>query len=183
MAVTPKLTLAECYEADPDFDYMTVRRREGPIWKLVTSRPAHLLDPQYSSWNALLLSAVDEVISDTEGQWFSDLENHVWSEYNVTTYRHPLSGSLPLAGRWLDMPASPLPGDLFTPRMHWGSAGASERMVVSPGREHEGIMHMPTGQSGHPLSPFYGSSHEAWVNGDATPLMPGPTVHTLTLKP
>ena len=178
-----RFTLAECYEADPAFDYMTIRRREGPIWKLVTSRPAHLLDPQYSSWNELLLSAVDEVISDTGGQWLSNLENRVWSEYNVTTYRHPLSGSLPLLGRWLDMPASPLPGDLFTPRMHWGSAGASERMVVSPGREHEGIMHMPTGQSGHPLSPFYGSSHEAWVNGTPTPLMPGPTAHTLMLTP
>ena len=44
-------------------------------------------------------------------------------------------------------------------------------MIVSPGREDEGLMHMPTGQSGHPLSPFYAASHEAWLNGDATPDM------------
>ena len=27
--------LAECYEADADFDYTLVRRREGAVWKLV----------------------------------------------------------------------------------------------------------------------------------------------------
>ena len=56
-------------------------------------------------------------------------------------------------------------------------------MILSPGRESEGIMHMPTGQSGHPLSPFYSNSHTAWVNGEATPFLPGPTVYTLTLTP
>ena len=82
-----------------------------------------------------------------------------------------------------DMPAQPLPGDLFTPRMHWNTNGASERMVVSPGNEREGIMHMPTGQSGHPLSQFYGNSHDAWARGEPTPFMPGPTRFTLTLAP
>ena len=81
------------------------------------------------------------------------------------------------------MPRAALPGDLYTPRVHWGNIGASERMIVSPGREAEGIMHMPTGQSGHPLSPFYANSHPAWVAGDATPFLPGPGVHTLVLTP
>jgi penicillin amidase len=56
-------------------------------------------------------------------------------------------------------------------------------MVVSPGREAEGIMQMPTGQSGHPLSPFYANSHDAWVAGEPTPFLPGPAVHQLTLTP
>jgi penicillin G amidase len=65
----------------------------------------------------------------------------------------------------------------------WGSVGASERMIVSPGREEHGIMHMPTGQSGHPLSPFYANSHEAWVKGEATAFLPGQAAHRLTLRP
>ena len=81
------------------------------------------------------------------------------------------------------MPPRALSGDLYTPRMHWGANGASERMVVSPGRETEGIMHMPTGQSGHPLSPFYANSHPAWLDGRATPLLPGAAQHELTLLP
>jgi penicillin amidase len=56
-------------------------------------------------------------------------------------------------------------------------------MVVSPGHEADGIMHMPTGQSGHPLSPFYSNSHDAWVNGDPTPFLPGPAQHSLMLTP
>jgi penicillin amidase len=173
--------LAECYEADAAFTHTTLRRREGPIWKLVTERPLHLLDPQYATWDDLLLDAVDEVIAQAARG--GELRDRSWSEYNVTAYRHPLSPSLPFIGRLLDMPLHPLPGDLYTPRMHWGAATASERMVVSPGREAEGILHMPTGQSGHPLSPFYASSHDAWVRGEATPFLPGPAVHTLTLVP
>ena len=114
----------------------------------------------------------------------ADLRERVWSEYNVTAYRHPLSSST--AVRWAlarHARTRPLPGDLFTPRMHWGAAAASERMIVSPGREAEGIMHMPTGQSGHPLSPFYANSHDAWVYGEPTPFLPGPAMYTLTLMP
>jgi len=81
------------------------------------------------------------------------------------------------------MPQRALDGDLYTPNMHWGANAASERMIVSPGREAEGIMHMPTGQSGHPLSPFYANSHEAWMKGEPTPFLPGKTEHTLTLTP
>ena len=175
--------LSECYEADRTFDYATVRRREGPIWKLVNEKPMHLLDPRYASWDDLILATLDEVIAETIQQGSSALGEHRWSEYNVTMFRHPLSAAIPFAGRWLDMPARPLAGDLYTVQVHSGSLGASERMVVSPGHEKEGIMHMPTGQSGHPLSPFYANSHEAWVNGAPTPFLPGPAEYALTLTP
>jgi len=175
--------LAECYEADETFDYTTVRRREGPIWKLVTEQPPHLLDPQYASWNDLLLDAVDDVIQEVSDGHSGGLEDRRWSEFNVVTYRHPLSAAIPLLGRWLDMPHVDLPGDLYTPRMAWGSVGASERMIVSPGREASGIMHMPTGQSGHPLSPYYANSHDAWVKGEPTPFLPGQAEHRLRLVP
>jgi penicillin G amidase len=172
--------LVECYESDPTFDYRTVRRREGPIWALVSQKPMHLLDPRFKSWDALLLAAVDAVIDRATRDGGLDAP---WSKWNVTVYRHPLSSSIPFFGAWLDMPQRPLDGDLYTPNMHWGANAASERMIVSPGREAEGIMHMPTGQSGHPLSPFYANSHEAWMKGEPTPFLPGKTEHTLTLTP
>lgn len=175
--------LSECYEADRSFDYRTVRRRDAPIHALVAQQPPHLLDPQYSTWNEMLLAAVDDTIELVMRDRAGPLRDRVWSEMNVPSFRHPLSAAVPVVGRWLDMPREPLPGDLYTPRVHWGSIGASERMVVSPGREAEGIMHMPTGQSGHPLSPFYANSHPAWVRGEATPFLPGPAEHTLTLNP
>jgi penicillin G amidase len=172
--------LVECYESDPAFDYRTVRRREGPIWALVSQKPMHLLDPRFESWDGLLLAAVDAVIDRATRDGGLDAP---WSKWNVTVYRHPLSSGIPFFGAWLDMPQRPLDGDLYTPNMHWGGNAASERMIVSPGREAEGIMHMPTGQSGHPLSPFYANSHEAWMKGEPTPFLPGKTEHTLTLTP
>ena len=175
--------LSECYEADPSFDYTTVRGREAPIWQMVTTQPQHLLDPEYGTWSDLLLDAVDGTVAQAMSGRSGELSDRVWSEYNVAAYRHPLSAALPLAGRWLDMPEAALPGDLYTPRVHWGAIGASERMVVSPGNEAEGILHMPTGQSGHPLSPFYANSHAAWLSGAPTPFLPGPALHTLTLTP
>jgi penicillin amidase len=171
--------LAECYAADGTFDHTALRRREGPIWKLLTERPTHLLDPQFDSWEELLIQAVDDTIDRAKED--GDLAERVWSEWNVAAYRHPMAASVPLFGRWLNMPVAPMPGDLFTVRLHWGRATSSERMVVSPGREAEGIMHMPTGQSGHPLSPFYANSHDAWVKGAATPMLAGKEVHRLTL--
>jgi penicillin amidase len=183
MTDTIAFVLADCYEADPAFDYTTVRRREGPIWALVTLQPMHLLDPAFASWDALLLASMDTVVQQTLASGVGTLAAATWEGYNATAYRHPLSPALSFASRWLDMPARPLPGDLFTPRMRWGTLTSSERMIVSPGRERDGIMHMPTGQSGHPLSPFYANSHAAWADGTPTPFLPGPAVHTLTLVP
>jgi penicillin amidase len=69
------------------------------------------------------------------------------------------------------------------PRVQGPSFGASERMVVAPGHESEGFAHMPGGQSGHPLSPYYRAGHAAWVRGEPTPFLPGPAQHTLVLQP
>lgn len=175
--------LAECYEADANFDYTLVRKREGPVWKLAHERPIHLLNPRYGSWADLFTASIEAVIDLANREDGGDLSARSWSDYNRLVFRHPLSAAVPVFGRFLDMPSVDMPGDLYTPRMHFGSSGASERMVVSPGNEQEGIMHMPTGQSGHPLSPFYSNSHGAWTRGEPTPFLPGPTEHTLKLVP
>ena len=52
-----------------------------------------------------------------------------------------------------------------------------------PGDEQNGLMHMPTGQSGHPLSEFYRKGHDEWVHGRPSPFLPGAPQHELTLVP
>ena len=173
---------APAAQADPDFDYGRALRSEGPLWQLVTERPLHLLDRRHPSWDAQLLDAVDGAIAELTASGHQ-LADRSWGDYNRAIVTHPLGGSLPVVGRWLNMPVVPLPGDVFTPRAHSPRAGPSQRMAVSPGREHEGILHMPTGQSGHPLSPHYGDQHPAWVAGEAVPLLPGPAVSVLQLTP
>jgi penicillin amidase len=168
--------------SDQDFDFARANRAEGPLWQLVTERPLHLLAAQYASWDALLIAAVDDAIRDltTDGR---PLEQHTWGTFNRALVTHPLGSAIPMVGHWMNMPDDPLPGDIYTPRAHSPRAGPSERMAVSPGREHEGILHMPTGQSGHPLSPHYRDQHRAWVDGTALPFLPGAPVARLTLMP
>jgi penicillin amidase len=155
---------------------------EAPLWRLVTERPAHLLDPKLKSWNEQLLAAVDALLDFYASQG-PRLADRAWGERNATRFRHPLSRAVPLLGRWLDVPSRRLPGDEEMPRVQGPAHGASERLVVSPGREEAGFFHMPVGQSGHPLSPFYRKGHEAWEEGEPTPFLPGPAVHKLRLEP
>lgn len=167
---------------DPGFDYSRAQRSEGPLWPLVTGKPAHLLSPAHASWNAQLLAAVDLAIAELTAGGQS-LGDRSWASFNRANVAHPLGSAVPFFGRWMNMSSDPLPGDIYTPRAHSPRAGPSERMVVSPGREAEGILHMPTGQSGHPLSPHYGDQHAAWLAGEPVPFLPGPTVSRLTLTP
>jgi penicillin G amidase len=172
-----------CKLADRDFAIAHLDRTEGPVWRLVSERPEHLIDPRFESWDSLLLSAADEVLAEATAHG-AKLADYTWGQHNTTTIQHPLSLAVPQLSRWLDMPPRALAGDSDNmPRIQAPATGASERMAVSPGRESEGYLHMPCGQSGHPLSPHYGDAHEAWVNGAPTPFLPGPAVHKLVLKP
>ncbi len=156
---------------------------ESPLWTLLTERPVHLLTDNYRDWRGLLLSAVDENIAFFEDNFDDGLDRRTWGERNTAAIRHPLSRALPVLSGWLAMPAEPLPGDSNLPRAQGPSFGASERFAVSPGHESGGILHMPAGQSGHPMSDFYRVGHDDWVEGRPSPFQPGETVHTLTLKP
>ena len=173
---------APCREADQSFDFFRLPLYEGPLWQLVRQRPPHLLPPLHPSWDDLLLAVADELIDHFTADG-AELAARTWGESNTVRIRHPFSHAMPLLSRWLDMPPTPLPGDAHMPRFQSASEGASQRLAVSPGREAEGYFHMPGGQSGHPLSPHYRDSQAAWAGGEPSPFLPGPTVHTLTLRP
>jgi penicillin G amidase len=172
-------------QTDASIGMFDLHGAEAIAWRLVSEQPPHLLDPEYETWNALLLAACDDVLAEatTNG---ATLDRFTWGgdPDNVSAIGHPLGQALPALSRWLDMPHVPLSGSrLHMPRVHMSEYGASQRMAVSPGREEEGYFHMPCGQSGHPLSPHYRDGHEAWMTGKPTPFLPGPAVHTLRLQP
>ena len=122
--------------------------------------------------------ALEELTSD--GQ---TLDGTTWGEANRSEIRHPLSLALPFLGSLLNPPSLPQAGDLNMPRVSRPGFGASQRMVVAPCHEEKGIMHMPGGQSGHPLSPFYHAGHEDWAYARPTPFLPGPDYTVMTLSP
>ena len=180
--------VAPCKQRDAKFDYLGTRGNrghrqwEGPLWALVSEKPAHLLDPRFASWDELQLAALDAVLDELTKAG-ARLTERTWGERNTTLLQHPLSRAVPGLARLLDMPRESLPGDSHMPRFQAPQAGASERLAVSPGHEERGYFHMPAGQSGHPRSPHYADGHAAWARGEAKPFLPGPAVHVLTLVP
>jgi penicillin amidase len=173
--------VARLREKDSTYPAGAGRSLEGAVWALLTTQPPHLLDPSYESWRDLILAAIDRTAEQLtrDGRALAD---RTWGEANTLAIQHPLSRAIPYIGSWLDMPAIPMPGDSNMPRVQTSTSGASERLTVSPGHESDGYFHMATGQSGNPRSPHYRDGHDAWVRGEATPFLPGPTVATLTLK-
>jgi penicillin amidase len=167
-------------QVDPEYVFNGARASDGPLWALVSERPVHLLDPKFKTWMDLLVAAADLTAEDARKD--GGFAGYIWGRVNTVRIRHPFSAAMPMLGPLLDMRTEELPGDSNMPRVQGPTFGASERFAVSPGREKDGYLHMPTGQSGHPLSPHYRDANPAWVTGAATPFLPGPTVHTLTLR-
>jgi penicillin amidase len=164
------------------FEMPALQQLEGVAWPLVTQRPAHLLPRRFATWEALFEDAAGQVRDELLEE--GPLAQRTWGERNTAAICHPLAPAIPLFGkRLLCMPPDQLAGDSNMPRVVGPATGASERMVVSPGHEADGIIHMPGGQSGHPLSPFWGEGHDDWVHGRPTPFLPGQTQYTLRLKP
>ena len=155
---------------------------EAPLWQLVTTQPLHLLAQDYADWPEFLRAQVDATLAELAASC-PQLAACTWGGHNTVRIRHPLSRALPWLAAFLDMPTLELPGDRYMPRVQNGTEGASERFAVSPGHESEGYLHIPGGQSGHPLSPYYRAGFEAWARGEPLPLLPGAAQHTLTLVP
>ncbi len=171
----------ECREVSPGLGVDSARW-ERPLWTCLEARPPQFLNPRFTDYDALLRMAVEAILVDLERQGLT-VEQATWGQRNTVRIQHPLSGAVPKLASWLDLPPRALSGDDHMPKVQGIRFGASERMVVSPGREERGFLQMPGGQSGHFLSPFYRAGSTAWEEVEPTPLLPGPVQHRLELVP
>ncbi|MFM7591903.1 MAG: penicillin acylase family protein, partial [Isosphaeraceae bacterium] len=139
-------------------------------WALLQARPIHLLSPKYNSWSDLILDCIDQTIENA-----SDNGWPAWGEVNRIRISHPFANKMKWLRPWLSSHEMKASGSLTDmPGIASAAFGASQRMVVFPGREKTGIMQLPGGQSGHPASPFYLNLLEDWVGSRPTPLKAGP---------
>ena len=156
-------------------------RFEYPAEEALDKQPAHLLPRGFASWDAFLLAQIDATVADMTRNGARPLAQATWGEANRSHIGHVLSRALPVLATFLDMPSVPQSGDRNMPHVAAPSFGQSERLVVAPGHEERATLAMPGGQSGHPMSPYYGAGHDDWAAGRATPLLAGPPQHVLVL--
>ena len=165
-----------------DFKFPPQFQSEHQVEAILQGRPAYLLPPGYADWDDLLRQCAQRVAAKFAMQP-GGIAARSWGEVTTTHIAHPLSAAVPLLGKLIDMPSEPLPGDSNMPRVQGPTFGASERFGVQPGHEESGYFHMPGGQSGNPLSPFYGAGHEDWAQGKPTPFLPGETKYKMVFLP
>ncbi|MHC5112874.1 MAG: penicillin acylase family protein [Planctomycetota bacterium] len=174
--------VAPAHERDESFRFRW-RRLEGTVRRLLERRPEHLLPPGHVSWDDFLRKTLDRSLARLIERAPDDGLGRSWGADNMSAVKHPLTQAMPAFAPMLDMPAAPLDGHFLAVRVATPSYGASTRMVVSPTRPSAGYLHIPAGQSGHPMSPHYRDSHPAWLAGDATPFTAGRAVSRMTLVP
>ncbi|RTL46351.1 MAG: penicillin acylase family protein [Burkholderiales bacterium] len=155
---------------------------ETPGWALIQAARPDTLPAGFKTWSELLQRAVLDSRKELLDKYGS-LAAATWGADNATSMRHPLSAAVPVLGAWLDQASQGMSGDSHMPRVHNHGHGQSERMVVAPGHEERGILVIPGGQSGHPLSPFYRGDHAAWLAGEPLPFLPAETKYRLALRP
>lgn len=154
------------------------------LLRILESRPHHLL-PLEENWPTLARTLIERAaiasLLPAEGEKPSRLRTR--GDVNRAAIRHPAADALGAAARLAEMPRAPLPGHPTTVRVQTPSFGASQRSVVSPGREESAILVTPAGQSGFPTSPHFRSLHKQWQDGDPYPLRPSVAASRVILTP
>ena len=176
--------LSSCWERDVRLGCLG--HPDTPLRVLLTTKIQELNpDPgHYSNWAEFLLNAVEQSVQELEAEYASvSLTELTWGQMNRVKMAHPLAEVLPILGYILNMPEKAASGCLQCIRVMQDGVGASQRLVVSPNHQNEGILHMPGGQSGHPFSSQYRDQQLYWSEGVPLPFLPGKPVHTLLLVP
>ena len=165
-----------------NFELPRLSQTESILWQLIEHQPQHLLPASFKTWDELLYHCAQTIAAQLQQD--GGITERNWGMQNAARIKHPLSQKLPAwIAQWLDMPHDALPGDHNMPRVQSPNFGASQRSVVAPGQEEQGYFDMPGGQSGHPLSPYYGSGHANWVSGKPTAFLPGVAERQMKLIP
>jgi penicillin amidase len=181
--------LAPIYDAMPDADRSlesALRGIEPAIWMLLDTEAVDWLPGEFASYDSFLLASYTSTKTELIKQYDANpetLEGLEWGNVNKLKIQHPFASQLgPFAGL-LNMPEVDGFGDSFMPAVQLSKFGASQRLIVRPGNEDKGILTVPGGQSGHPLSDFYKAGFMAYAQAKNTPLLPSKTRHVITISP
>jgi len=179
---TPFLSASR--QADKNFSYAWTYI-DTPLQALLNEKPLQLLPDtaNYRNWDDFILGQLKHSLQRLKAR-HPDVELMAlnWGRHNKVHQAHPFSKALPILSEWLNMPDEALPGCAFCVRAAAPGFGASERLVVSPNHFEDAILHMPGGQSGHPMSPYYRDQQNYWLEGLPMALMAGKSEHLLLLQ-
>ncbi|KDM93175.1 penicillin acylase family protein [Photobacterium galatheae] len=158
---------------------------EPAIWQLLKAQPTSWLPAGEKDWDSLLINVYVDSREALFKRFSPDrkLADLNWGTVNTLAIQHPFTKKMPQLGWLLNMPEVKGFGGLYEPAVQTRAFGASERFVVQPGREEDGILTIPGGQSANPVSPFFRAGFDDYASHRKTPLLPGEIQYRLTLIP
>lgn len=177
--------LAACQQTDSNFSYAWTYI-DTPLQALLKEKPPQLMPDvrNYHNWNDFILGQLKHSLQHLRAMHPGiNLMDLTWGKQNKVKDSHPFVRAVPILAELLDMPAEALPGCAYCVRAAGFDFGATERLVVAPDHFEDAILHMPGGQSGQPLSPYYSDQQNYWLKGLSLPLMAGKPEHKLLLQP
>jgi penicillin G amidase len=177
--------VAQCRQLDPQFTY-SWHEMETPLRQILVSKPGGVLAKSFNDdWQQFFTKSLISVIEElTKNYPEIALDQLKWGETNHIKQQHVFSKNFPQLSGLLDMDQFESGGCInFCVKVLSNNFGASERLVLSPGFPEFGILQMPGGQSGHPLSKHYRDQQANWQVGKASAFLPGAVADTLVFQP
>jgi penicillin amidase len=134
--------------------------------------------PAVEDRNAIFLKSLTEAIADLNRVQGTDPQAWDWGTLHGILFEHTLGREPPLTWLFNRGPA-PFGGSAFTianavvslTEPFRVTAGTSFRFVADLSNLNASSAILPTGASGHPLSPHYFDQNEGWLTGQAHPLL------------
>jgi penicillin amidase len=177
--------IGRCKQFDVDFRYAW-HEMETPLRALLTQRPSGILAPEFhEDWNSFILQTLSNVSAELAVKHPDfPLDQLSWGAVNHISLAHPLSKGLPMLASFLNIDEYDSDGCAgYCVKVLSNFNGASERLVVSPAYPQDGILEMPGGQSGHPLSGYFRDQQSQWQQGARAAFLPGLTDTTWHFQP
>ncbi|MCL1048542.1 penicillin acylase family protein [Shewanella abyssi] len=161
------------------------RYLEPAMWQLIDAQPTSWLSTEFSNWSAYMINMYQQSKLQLLAKHSKNgnMDDLAWGRVNQLKIQHPFSKQIPILSRLLDMPTVTGFGDSYMPAVQGASFGASQRFIVQPGDEANGVLAIPGGQSGHPLSNFYRVGFTEYATQQHTPLLPSKLLHRIEISP
>ncbi len=170
-------------------NYMTTAFDAAEMFlvNVLQQRPRHWLPDDVTSYDGLLLAAWRQAIAQARAR-FGQLDRALWGDYAALFFHHAF-GPTSAFSRLFDRGPIRLSGNGLTVNFHHQSLAVGMRLLVDFSQASFTWACIPTGISGHPLSPHYDDQIERWK--DVHPLQlpfaavppSSDIIHRLVLQP
>jgi penicillin amidase len=136
------------------------------IENLLRTRPAGWV----ADWDHELLQALQEGVEEGARRQGNDVRKWKWGEYNKLVIANPIIRNVPWIAGYFQVGPLGMSGSSTTVKQTSPRVGPSMRLVVDFGDPQGGLLNLPIGQSGHPLSSHFKDQWESYSNAKSYPL-------------